>query len=82
MLEFISPGIENNSKYYGKGSKDKVDSMQEPGNWWVSREKQILRTNEKEVVEVPIQHAYTGKSWPHLFPRTHWIDFYFFLISS
>ena len=32
MLEFISPGIENNSKYYGKGSKDKVDSMQELGN--------------------------------------------------
>lgn len=24
MLEFISPGIENNSKYYGKVSKDKV----------------------------------------------------------
>lgn len=32
MLEFISPGIENNSKYYGKVSKDKVDSMQELGN--------------------------------------------------
>lgn len=67
MLEFISPGIENNSKYYGKVSKDKVDSMQELGNWWVSREKQILRKNQKEVIGVPIQHGYIGESWLHLF---------------
>ena len=59
-----------------------TDSMQELGNWWVSREKQILRKNQKEVIGVPVQHGYIGESWLHLFPWTHWIDFYFFLISS
>ena len=42
MLEFIKPEVENNFKHYGKG-----DSMQDPGDWWVSREKQILRKKPK-----------------------------------
>lgn len=50
-IEIIRLGISNNSKYYGKGSNETVDNFQEQIGK-ISWDMEILRKNQKEVLEV------------------------------